>query len=128
MILFVDVDDTLVIWQKAINAPQPDGFYMETPWAANERLIVGVKAFHEANPRMLIVIWSGGGKEYAEMWARRLDLNHLSIGMLKDKMAYELISEGDIVIDDEDLGGHRTHKPDEWPEEQHDVRMDGTDV
>ncbi len=117
MILFVDVDDTLVLWQKAVDVQQLDGFYMETPWVANERLIAGIKAYREANPWELIIIWSGGGKEYAEMWARRLGLDHLSTGMLKDKTAYDFIHDGDIVIDDEDLGGHRTHKPDEWPEE-----------
>ena len=116
MTLFVDVDDTLIGWQAAVNVQQPDGFYMETPWVANEKLIEGIRAYRKDNPWAVIIIWSGGGKKYAEMWAHRLGLDHLSSSMVKDKMAYDLISEGDIVIDDEDLGGHRTHKPNEWPE------------
>ena len=115
--IFCDVDDTLVLYQDAQVGPHPYGLYMGTPFAVNTRLVAGLIQFRAANLWELIVIWSGGGKEYAEMWARRLGLDRISVGLSKDVTTFDLIQEGDVVVDDEDLGGRRTHRPDEWPEE-----------
>ncbi len=112
--LFVDCDDTLVLYQDGLVSPHPFGFYMDTPFEVNQRLIKGILKFREDDPWAVIIIWSGGGKEYAEMWVRRLGLDHLAVGMCKDKMAYDLIQLGDIVVDD-DPGVPRTHGPHEWP-------------
>ena len=111
--LFVDVDDTLVLYDKA--GPNPYGVYMGTSWSANEPLIEGIKQFAQDNPDAVIVIWSGGGKDYAGMWAHHLRLDGLMVAMDKDDMAVkELIRDGDIVVDDMDVSW-RTHAPDAWP-------------
>lgn len=113
--LFVDCDDTLVFYQDGSTSPHPYGTYMGTPFVVNAQLVEGIREFRRDDPWAVIVIWSGGGKEYAEMWARRLELDHLAIGMCKDKVAYDLIQPGDIVVDD-DPDVPRTHGPYEWPE------------
>lgn len=114
MRLFVDVDDTLVLYQRP--GPNPYGVYAGTPWEPNIRLIEGVKQFAKDNPEALIVVWSGGGRAYAIEWADRLGLGDIADGLLKDSSTMHLITEEDIVIDDMDLGGRRTHNPYEWPE------------
>jgi len=66
------------------------------------------------HPETPIIIWSGGGKEYGEMWIVRLGLSGFAEGMLKDWQSLSLIQEGDIVVDDLDEPW-RTHSPDQWP-------------
>ena len=46
-----------------------------------------------------MIIWSGGGKDYAEMWARRLGLEADEI-MAKDTRLKDKI---DIAFDDSDI-------------------------
>ena len=109
--LFVDVDDTLVLYD--LDAPNPYGIYYGTPYTINEPLLEGIKQFQLDNPNELIVIWSGGGKEYARMWGEdKLGLEGM-IYLLKDKDSFWLVNPGDIVIDDQPLK-IRTHTPHEW--------------
>ena len=56
----------------------------------------------------------GGGAWYAEIIAGKLGLDFPCLD--KDEITFELIQEGDVVIDDQDLGGRRTHNPFECPE------------
>ena len=114
MTLFVDVDDTLIIYDRP--PPNPHGYNQGIPWRVNQPLLDGIRRFHADNPEALIIIWSGGGKEYAEMWIYRYGLTGLAVGMLKDQWALSLIQEGDIVVDDQDEPW-RTHSPDQWPSE-----------
>ncbi len=114
--LFVDVDDTLVIYDDGNIEPHPYGIYHGVPWTINEKLLQGIKDFVENNPDSLVVVWSGGGWEYAKYWADKLNLYDSIAALTKDSSTFYLIHEGDIVVDDMDLGGLRTHKPDEWPE------------
>ena len=119
MNLFVDVDDTLVLYETP--GPNPYGVLHGVPWKPNTRLIDGIKQFSQANPTAQIVVWSGGGQEYAVEWANRLGLGGIATGHLKDESTLSLlIQDGDIVIDDLDLDGRRTHRPDEWPERRND--------
>lgn len=114
--LFVDVDDTLVLYNKV--GPNPLGLYMGTPYSFNTRLVDGIREFHRENPASLIVIWSGGGKDYASMWAFSLGLSAFITPMTKDIESIKvMVREGDVVIDDEPVPG-RTHSPTEWPEEE----------
>jgi hypothetical protein len=115
MRLFVDCDDTLILWQR-VDGVRADGIYFETPYLINRRLVDGILKFREGDPRALIVVWSGGGKEYAHMWARRLGLSDITVPLDKSRDGFDLIVAGDVVVDDEDLGGRRTHRPNEWPE------------
>ncbi len=112
--LFVDVDDTLVLYQTG-DGPHPYGVYMGVPWEPNEKLIEGIHAYKMENPSHSIFIWSGGGKDYAKMWAEKLGLDELVTCLDKGKDTLELIREGDLVIDDEPVSW-RTHSPHEWPE------------
>lgn len=120
--LFVDIDDTLVIYDDGRNAPHPYGIYRDIPYTINEKLLKGIDEWNLGNPESWIIIWSGGGEEYARMWAERLGLiagwrSGTVTPMVKDQTTFIFIREYDIVIDDMDLGGLRTHKPNEWPEE-----------
>ena len=115
MTLFIDVDDTLIIYNRP--PPNPYGYCQGIPWWVNQPLLDGIRLFHKANPETPIIIWSGGGKEYAEIWIDRFGLAGLAVGMLKDQRALALIQEGDIVVDDLDEPW-RTHSPDHWPPEQ----------
>lgn len=115
MRLFVDVDDTLVLYQTL--GPNPYGYYMGTPWQPNVRLIEGIKQFHRDYPATLITVWSGGGRAYAREWAERLGLGDIVTTVIKDESTMNLITSGSIVVDDTCLGGRRTHEPHEWPEE-----------
>ena len=112
MTLFIDVDDTLIIYDRP--APNPYGFFQGTPWRVNQPLLDGIRRFHADNPEAQIIIWSGGGKEYTEIWIDRFGLTGLVVGMLKDHWSLSLIQEGDIVVDDLDEPW-RTHSPDQWP-------------
>tara|TARA_Y100000310_G_scaffold251408_1_gene257877 strand:- start:3980 stop:4528 length:549 start_codon:yes stop_codon:yes gene_type:complete len=119
--LFVDCDDTLVIYETS-EEKNPYGFYLGESWHPNEPLIEGIKKFQENNPNAAIIIWSGGGRKYAEEWTKRLfekiltplNFNNI-INLTKDRDAFGLIRPGDVVIDDEDLADRRTHYPHEWP-------------
>ncbi len=115
MTLFVDVDDTLIIYDRP--PPNPYGYFQGTPWRVNQQLSDGVHQFHADHPETPIMIWSGGGREYGEMWIVRLGLSGFAEGMLKDWQSLSLIQEGDIVVDDLDEPW-RTHSPDQWPSGQ----------
>ena len=71
--LFVDCDDTLVLYLEV--GPNPYGIYWGTPYEVNHRLVEGMLRFGERYPEALIVVWSGGGLEYAEMVMNLLGLN-----------------------------------------------------
>ena len=62
MILYVDVDDTLVLWDN-------DGSY-----TINNALIRRMYNFRSLHPDAKIVIWSSGGLEYAIDWTSKLGL------------------------------------------------------
>ena len=115
MRLFVDVDDTLIIYDQP--PPNPYGYYHGIPWRVNQPLLDGIHRFQADSPEKQIIIWSGGGKEYSEILIHRFGLTGLVEGMLKDQWSLSLIQEGDIVVDDLDETW-RTHSPDQWPPEQ----------
>ncbi len=111
--LFIDIDDTLILYQHV--GPNPYGVYMGTPWSTNEKLLEGIRTHAAENPTDLIIVWSGGGRQYAQMWTDQLGIDDLVFCMDKNKYAIELIEEGDIAVDDMDTPW-RTHDPFEWPE------------
>ena len=114
--LFVDCDDTLVFYQEA--GPNPYGIYWGTPYEVNQRLVQGIVQFRDRDPAALIVVWPGGGVDYAEMVMIRLGLDRVAVPMLKNVLTFQLIKDGDVVVDDDPLLGRRTHEPDEWPEQE----------
>lgn len=60
--LFIDIDDTLVKWKGTF-----DRNSTEENWEANEKVIAYAEHWDGS-----IIVWSGGGARYSEMWARRL--------------------------------------------------------
>jgi hydroxymethylpyrimidine pyrophosphatase-like HAD family hydrolase len=65
-----------------------------------ERNIELLKAFHKSGAS--ITVWSGGGKDYADLWVRRLGLNEF-VDSIEGKPILNKESEAyvDIAIDDE---------------------------
>jgi len=105
--IFVDCDDTLILFD-AEGETHPYGFANGTSWHPNQPLIDGLLASDAE-----VFIWSGGGKEYAQTIADQLGLSFPTL--TKDSISVmSLVRPGDIVIDDQDLGGLRTHNPFEW--------------
>ena len=117
--LWIDIDDSLVLYQNHDNKKHPFGIYMGDPWEPNTRLINGIKNFAQNNPNSLIVIWSGGGKDYAQMWKDKLLPDIEATAMSKNPLAFELVKSDDIVVDDaaDDIRGitAKILKPNEWP-------------
>ena len=111
MRLFVDIDSTLVLWELNCSPrdnelfdfdenSQSDNPYNEK-WKPHTKLISQIKKFRQENPNALIVIWSLGGKQYAEIWGRRL-LSDITDLVFMDKWGFnlELVQSDSIVIDD----------------------------
>ena len=87
LIIAFDVDDTLVVPAIAT------GFDRDVP---NYETIAIYKWFQAQGNYM--IIWSGGGKEYAKMWAEKLGLEADEI-LAKDTRMKDRI---DIAFDDSD--------------------------
>lgn len=118
--LFVDVDDTLVIYEDPATEgqPHPYGVYMRIPWHPNIALVAGVRDFRRLYPHALIVIWSSGGQEYATLCADLLFPGLDVTPLAKVRREFGLVRPDDIVVDDmaESLRiPAPVLKPDEWP-------------
>lgn len=102
MRLFVDCDDTLILYSRTgIN---PHGVLFGTPYVVNDGLVAFVRRIAAANPDALIVIWSGGGGQYAEVVAKIAGLDDIAATyMVKDHTTYPLVRAEDIVFDDQDI-------------------------
>lgn len=88
MIIAFDVDDTLIL------PPEATGLDIDTP---NYEVIAIYKWFQAQGNTM--VIWSGGGVSYAEMWAKKLGLQPDKI---LPKVKFQTITV-DIAFDDCDV-------------------------
>ena len=116
--IYLDCDDTLALYCyfDCGHDEHPFGA-LSMPWYPNEPLIAGVKAFRATNPDALIVVWSGGGKDYARTFAERLLPGIYDTTMDKWGDALKLPRPGDIVVDDCVIITAGTHYlPDEWPD------------
>lgn len=71
-VLFVDVDDTLVRWCPAGCEHGTHPYGGEAEGYVIDQAVVGyAKGWRDSHPRGLVVVWSGGGVDYAETWKRR---------------------------------------------------------
>ena len=100
MTLFVDVDDTLILWSKETK----DGAFL-TKHEPNPAVIHFVRVFREFHPGHEVICWSTGGKDYAAKHAAA----HLP-GMTDDcRDKYPAIpTPGDVFLDDDPLGSYRS--------------------
>lgn len=107
--VFIDVDDTLVKWIGPGDA-HPYGKDADT-WEPHTELIELVKSLF-SHPAYAVIVWSGGGRSYAEYWAQKLLGVHYDVALAKD---LTLAQPGDILIDDMELGvkvDHEYYHPD----------------
>lgn len=72
--LFVDCDDTLVLWLDGDGTPlggqNPYGGGSDK-YELNQALIDAVVDFMDTHREYELVVWSGGGAQYAKGWADR---------------------------------------------------------
>ena len=114
--IFVDVDDTLVLYDDSHGpGPHPYGVKYGVPWEPNKPLIQGIKEVSRLG--FPVIVWSGGGRQYAQQWVWDLELEHYVAGALEKSpdALHTLPKAGDIVINDLPVIG-RTHEPHEWLE------------
>ncbi len=79
MRLFVDCDDTLVLWFNGdeqtegvlLPGPNPYGAGADR-WKPNVALMDALDAWRRANPEGELILWTGGGLDYAQLWQRRV--------------------------------------------------------
>ncbi len=122
--LFVDCDDTLIVYDDiACTWPEepcevhahPFGVLRGETYKINDPLAASVKAYVEDNPCALVIIWSGGGAQYARAIAD-VALSGVDVmTMIKDKTSFHMVRPGDIVVDDMPLDvPTKVYRPDEW--------------
>ena len=94
--LFVDCDDTLVIYEndRPIN---PYGAVYGEPYRLNTDLIEAIDGWDGP-----VFIWSGGGVEYARRWGREIwpSFHDWGVPLGKDIEAYSLVRPNDTCVDD----------------------------
>ena len=112
--LFVDVDDTLILWGQGASG-EVDGVYLEYPYRVNERLAAGIRWVLGHEPETQVVVWSGGGGEYTREMVTRAGLTGIMCLDKTEENLIALVRAVDVVVDDEPLGGRRTHGPLDWP-------------
>ncbi len=100
--LFVDVDDTLVLFDSE-GEVHPYGFWRNDAYRLNDPLAEYIFQFRRDNPDALIVVWSGGGAEYAKAVIDDLLHGFDATPMIKDRTTFYLVREWDIVVDDQEL-------------------------
>ena len=97
--LFVDCDDTLIIWLNEHDQPlegqNPYGGGSQR-WKFNDEL---VKAVLSVSLKWQVVVWSGGGSDYAGDWRDRIDWPLANVAS-KD---IRLPEPDDLCIDDQPI-------------------------
>lgn len=79
-----DVDGTLVSYQD------------EPRW----EVLAMLRLLSKTNT---IIVWSGGGKDYAEMWVRKLGIEKYVNGCRHKPMGTEKAVDVDVCFDDENV-------------------------
>ena len=99
--LFIDVDSTLILYPHEDTGDGRD-------WQINGRLLRAIKKYclsqSWANERQMVV-WSGGGRAYAETWLERISfISHVLLGAEPcakiPSVASVLVRSDDLCIDD----------------------------
>ncbi len=100
--LFVDVDGTLLCWQKTAECLHTEHEKLGDVrhWRPNERVVEYVKRWAAANPDGPVIVWSGEGQRYAEKWGKVFfpETPHKAHG--KGDFRWHTLSTGDLYIDD----------------------------
>ena len=113
--LFVDCDDTLILYDSADDPIHPYGVTRGEPYTYNRPLVNSIRAFIRDHPYALVVVWSGGGASYARTIADIALPGMNVVAMMKDETTFDLVRPHDIVIDDMDIRiPAKVFRPDEW--------------
>lgn len=107
--IYVDCDDTLIkwVWDKDEN-----GMFLTVDHAEyNTSLIDAINAYRALNRTHHLIVWSGGGADYAMRWAERCFPDNRWGYMPKD---IGFPTERDICVDDQIL---KVNSPLYTPEE-----------
>jgi len=80
---------------KRVYAFDVDGTLIDYNDVPREEIVEMARslAFDPANT---VIVWSGGGAEYAAMWARRLGIDHLVTMMAKDNSIKPSVAIDDV--------------------------------
>ena len=92
--LFVDIDDTLIAWDRdaesiivPLDTTGEDVLEKGIGWTINGAVLEYVINWRIANPTGHVFLWSGGGGQYANMWANRIDpdeeIFHVTLGKFR---------------------------------------------
>ena len=107
--LFVDCDDTLVTWLDEFDMPltgqNPYGGGSQR-WRFNEGVVSSVNRWIRENPVGAVVIWSGGGADYARTWRDRAFPSG-PVGFASKDTRVPAI--GDLVVDDQPIKTRGTY-------------------
>ncbi len=87
MIIAFDVDDTLIL------PPEATGFDRDIP---NYELINIYRWFQKEGHRM--IVWSGGGEDYARMWGEKLGLNAYEYRTKQEDKSIDICFD-DCIVD-----------------------------
>ena len=94
--LFVDCDDTLILW-----ADEPVGeLIVREDYDFNLPLISDIACFINFHTDYELVVWSGGGIDYAARWAEKCFHNVPYLILPKDM---RLPAGADICVDDAEV-------------------------
>lgn len=95
MTVYVDVDDTLIIYKSYSTSTNPHGFLDGKAFEPNHQLIARLLSFKGD-----IFVWSGGGRDYARKVAALVLPSTLRYDV-GDKWLDDDIKAGDIIVDDQ---------------------------
>ena len=117
--LFVDCDDTLILYRGSSEVMHPLGFSRGEPFTVNQPLVRFIRQFARLFPAAMVIIWSGGGSKYALECAGRAGVDFPDFAyMVKDSSTFSLVRSQDIVIDDMPISVPAEvlspHDPDSW--------------
>lgn len=95
MRIFVDVDDTLVLFKG--DFPHPYGVIQGDSFKLNHKLVERLKNFKGE-----IIVWSGGGSTYAGHVAKRVLPESMNFtARTKEGASAKEFVAGDIIVDDQ---------------------------
>lgn len=83
--------------QKLIIAFDVDGTLVSEDDVPSFQMINTLQVLSKLTKNVRIVVWSGGGKEYAEMWGRRLGLDEYVWKYMQKDRTFHV----DIAFDDQ---------------------------
>ena len=99
--LFIDIDDTLIIYPQHQPGPNPMGVTNGLPYETNESLVEAIKTWLRRDPNGQVVIWSGGGEEYARTISAGILVGVAAWYFTKSGQNLTLPGPDDIVVDDD---------------------------